>query len=690
MAEKTEKETGKVIQYPSALDATQDNDATAFVQGQEQTEEQPLNAADDALSAAAMLAEERNAQQMQEAAAPDVIGEEEIQKAMDILNKYKAGKTNLDNRIVENQQWWKMRHWGYFKTESGEGDAERIKPASAWLHSCIDNKVADYMDNYPEPNILPQEPNDQETAEILSAIVPVILEANNFETIYNDNVHAKVENGTGLYSVIWNQSKLNGLGDIDIVQCDMLRLFWEPGVKDIQKSPHFFNVDLVSNDDLEAQYPQLKDKLGGNASIQNARYIFDDQVDTSDKTEVVDWYYKVNVHGRNLVHYVKFCNNTVLYATENDPERADKGLYDDGKYPFVFDPLFSVEGSPAGYGYVDLCKEPQQYIDKLSQAMLENAVWSATPRWLIRDDGEIDEKDVADASKHFIKVGVNVGSDSIMPVAVNGIDGNAFNMLTQKIDEMKETSGNRDVSSGGTASGVTAASAISAMQEAGSKTSRWQIKGSYRAYKEIILMVIERIRQFYDLPRTFRITGKDGSIAFVEFTNQDMQQQEAGEDFSTGEERYRLPIYDVNVAASKSSPYSKLAQNEMAIQMYQLGVFNPQNTDQALALLDTMDINHKESIVQRVQQNGTMYDSIQQLTQALTVSNEIIAQLTGQDLMNGQMPPAGQMSGSAVTNTRGVDTQQHSADSLGDAEKYDGNSLATQARKRTAESTSPV
>ena len=87
----------------------------------------------------------------------------------------------------------------------------------------------------------------------------------------------------------------------------------------------------------------------------------------------MDWYYKANVDGKDVVHYCKFVNNYVLYATENDPELTDRGLYDDGKYPFIFDVLFPIANSAAGYGYMDLLYEPQMFIDKMAQAMSEYA-----------------------------------------------------------------------------------------------------------------------------------------------------------------------------------------------------------------------------------------------------------------------------------------------------------------------------
>ena len=104
------------------------------------------------------------------------IGEKEIAKAADLLLVYKDGKQTLENRIVEEEKWWKLRHWD---TLSTTGDSSRPKPTSAWLFNSIANKHADAMDNYPEPNVLPRERQDEETAKILSTVLPVIVERNN-------------------------------------------------------------------------------------------------------------------------------------------------------------------------------------------------------------------------------------------------------------------------------------------------------------------------------------------------------------------------------------------------------------------------------------------------------------------------------------------------------------------------------
>ena len=536
------------------------------------------------------------------------IGVEQIREANNTLQKYKQGEANLEQRIIDNEQWYKLRHWECMRDKK-----QQVQPTSAWLFNSLANKHADAMDNFPSPNILPREEGDKGEAEMLSSIIPVILEQNDFEETYDNVQDYRLKSGTGVYGIFWDNEKMNGLGDISILKADLINLFWEPGITDIQRSRHLFHVELADNDLLEQEYPQLRGKLS-SSSIDLSKYVYDDTVDTSTKSAVVDWYYKKRQNGRNVLHYCKYVNDVVLFATENDPEMAERGWYDHGQYPFVFDPLFSMEGTPCGFGYIDVGKDTQAYIDRANQAIMQNMLANAKPRHFIRSDGSVNEAEYADTTKDFIHVDGSLGQDSILPVQGKPLNNVYIQVLHDKIDELKETTGNRDISTGGTTSGVTAASAIAAMQEAGSKLSRDNNKASYRAFRKVVLMVIELIRQFYDLPRCFRIIGENGTARFVEYSNANLQPQMQGIEMGV-DMGYRLPLFDVEITAQKASPYSKMSQNELALQFFGAGFFNPQMSDQALACLEMMDFDRKQGIMQRIAQNGMMYKAAMMMMQ---------------------------------------------------------------------------
>ena len=540
------------------------------------------------------------------------VGKDRLAEADQLLSRYKEGKTNLERKIIDNDLWYRLRHWECMRNRD-----DRVKPVSGWLFNCIANKHADAIDNFPMPNILPREEGDKAEAEMLSSILPVVLDNCNFEQVYSDVWMYKLKVGTGVYGVFWDKSLLNGLGDIAIKKIDLLNLFWEPGITDIQDSRNLFCVELVDNDILEASYPQLRGRLGGSGFTDIAKYSYDDTVDTSGKSKVVDWYYRKSTGGRTVLHYCKYVGDTVLFSTENDPNFSQRGLYDHASYPFVFDTLFPIEGTPVGFGYIDVGKDAQGYIDRGNQAILENLLANTKPRHFVRT-GSINEEEYADLGKDFVHVTGSLDENNIKPIVGKPLSDIYVSVINNKIDELKETTGNRDVSNGGTTSGVTAASAIAAMQEAGSKLSRDNIKASYRAFRRLCLLCVELIRQFYDQPRCFRIMGEGGTARFVRYSNEHIQPQSQGIDFGC-DMGFRKPLFDIEITAQKQSPYSKMSQNELALQFYSAGFFAPQMSDQALACLEMMDFDRKSFIMQRIAANRTLYDRVIELEQQLSV-----------------------------------------------------------------------
>ena len=529
------------------------------------------------------------------------IGAEEVRRAADILRRYHAGKRQLEQRIIDNEQFWKLRHWQQMEKTGQGGNPADPQPTSGWLVNCILSKHADAMDCYPEPTVLPREPGDREEAGKLTRILPVILKKNGFKRTYSSAWWYKLKSGCAVYGVFWDAGKLNGLGDISIRRMDLLNLFWEPGVTDIQDSPHFFSTELQDREALEERYPQAKGKADrGGWTL--SRYLYDDAVDTSGKVLVVDWYYHTRENGRRVLQYCKFVGDTVLYATENDPDMRDRGWYDHGKYPFVFDVLFPEEGTPAGYGYVDLCKSPQKQIDLMNQAILKNTLASATPRFFVRSDGAVNENEYADWTRPFVHTNGNLGSDSIAPIQTAGLDSVYVAILQSKIAEMKETAGNRDVANGGTAGGVTAATAIAALQEAGGKLSRNMIDDGYEAFSDVVTLCIELIRQFYSLPRQFRLLGVMGQEEFVSYDSRGLQPQAVDDGVVSG---YRVPEFDLEVSAQDENPYKTMEYNQLALQLFQMGFFRADMADQALRCLELMDFKNKDRLMSSILRGQT-------------------------------------------------------------------------------------
>lgn len=626
-----------------------------------------------------------------------VIGVEEIIKARETLQKYKQQKQSLESRVVNNEEWWKIHNWEQIKKKDAV-KADRENPngietpsSSAWLFNSITNKIADFSDNYPEANIRARTGGDVPEAERLKNVIPMILKRNKFYKTYIADISEKSKSGTGITYVGWNPKK-DGIGDVEIQNINILSIFWQGGITNIQKSRNVFTVELVDTDLLKKQYPSEAENITSDGEVDLKQYLYEDYIDTTDKSLVIDWWYKKD----GKLHYCKFVNNVVLFATENEPDEYPNGYYDDGNYPFVFDVMFPMQGTIAGFGFIDVGKQPQEYIDKMDAGILQNVLMNSTPRYFERQDSEINEEEFLDWTQPFVKTNTNLGQDDLREINVKGLDSAVFTQRDSKINEIKETTANRDVSTGGTTSGVTAASAISALIETGSKVSRMAIKGTYDAFENIIYLIIERMRQFYDLPRYVRITGDDGTDDFDTYDNSNLKLQER--QTLQGDTAQYLPEFDIEVAAQKASPYSKAAQNELALQLYSAGFFNPQNTDQSLACLNIMDFDHKSDVINQIKKNGTLLDALQQAQmqlQQLQQENEKLkvmcdlnidnSNLTGmKGKQQGSSPDVAQASTSGSANMES--TKPEGMQSVSTGEK---GSLAEQAAQKANESAQP-
>lgn len=634
------------------------------------------------------------------------IGAEQLKAFTKTLEEYKAGKVQTEQRILASENWWKLRNSIEEQKDSKAAGDDGFKAVSGWLHNVIVSKHADAMKAYPEPNILPREQGDKGEASMLSAIIPCVLEQNNFEATYSDVNWQKLKTGTGCYKAVWDKSKLNGLGDIHVEKVNLLNVYWEPGVTDIQRSRYFFHTELWDKDVLEERYPQLKGKLKGK-SFLSTKFLYDDHVKTENKHTVIEVYYHKYIQGKNTLQYCRYVGDQVIYATENDTQRpkqmvqdpmtgmpvevesgpsmAERGLYDHGKYPYFFDALFPIEGSPCGYGYVDLCRNPQTEIDLLKTAMVKNAMVGAVPRYFSRVDGNVNEEEFLDTNKPIVHVNGNVDEATLRKIEHNGLDGMYVNLLDRSIDELRETSGNTEAATGSTPGSVTAASGIAALQEAAGKTSSDSTQASYRVYSDMVDMCIELIRQFYDMPRKFRILGQYGMERYITYTNQGIQPQHQGNDFGQ-DMGFRLPVFDIKVSAQKKNVYTKVAQNELALQFFQLGFFNPQMVDQSLMCLEMMDFDDKDIIMQKISQMGTMHQKLLQYMQLAlnlaSATNPMLAQQIAQDVIKSN-------GGAAVPMGMGAITPQIAqADNIGGIPKEE-HAIVRNARQQSNEASQP-
>jgi hypothetical protein len=572
-------------------------------------------------------------------ASPETtIGKKEIEYAGRLLNEYVMAKRPTDNRILNEEEWFRLRHVPAdpvnpktaYEGETVPNDNGTMKQASSLLLNSVRNKHADSMDNQPRVNILPRQEDDEDEAAVLTAIMPSILAQARFEQVYDDAMWSKIKHGVAAFHVFWNAKADGGLGSVGIKKVNLLNLFWEPEAEDIQDSENVFYVRKMSIAKIKRNYPNVNvDELNTNADTAE-EYDDNPKRQMTTKADVVDWYYKIERDGKTILHFAQFVGTQLIYATENDPEMAERGLYDHGKYPFIFDVNIPLEGQPIGFGEIACGKGKQEWVDVLWNKIMENTEWSATARYFAELGSKVNLKDFCDPKKKIVEY---TGTpDGLVRIETEPIHGSILQILDMLKDELKETTGARDAATGGTSGGVTAAQGIAIMSENSGKTSRDSNRGSYRAFAEVIEMVIELIRQFFDKPHYYRFSG-EGYQGFIRYKNDGLNYQRVRNEndiVSNGEARH--PLFDLEITVEKNSTYTRLQQNQLVLQLYSAGFFNPQNSASSLTALEMMDFDKKNEMLRKVREN----DSRQQLMLSIARENvQISAELDRKNAEDG-------------------------------------------------------
>lgn len=512
-----------------------------------------------------------------------------IEKALGMYEVYKGDKKLFNERVCENERWYRKWHEANCGGEYDEKNSS-LSCATAYVFSAIENKYADAIDNFPQPKILEREPEDTKTAELLSKILPVQLDISDFKKCYKKNWRKKLKYGTAVYGIFYNPQT----EEIEIKSLNILGIYCDMNLSDVQESQFLFITQAFDNELLKSQYPSKADLFEGDADVET----YNGRASVRDRTEIIDCYYK---KPDGSVHLMKLAKGTLLEASE-ETEGYEKGIYEHGRYPVVFDVLYQCDDTPFGYGVVDVIRNPQMYIDRLDGIILKNAALSGKQRWLVKDKGAINEEEFKDWSKDIIHVDGSLDETHIRPFQAESISDFILQHRIEKILELKEVIGNRDFQQGSTFGGVTAASAITTLQHSGEKLSRAMIDDSFDAYSELVEICIELIREFYSEERIYRITNELGNIEFVAFSNRGMSRIDYTKDalgFPISAE-HRRAEFDIEIIPQRQNPSSRESNNQFVLELFKDGLFTNTDPKTAMMVIECMNFDGKERMLEQL------------------------------------------------------------------------------------------
>ncbi len=506
-----------------------------------------------------------------------------IERAYALFDEFYTALTPFRNKCADNEEFWKANHWH----DVAKKEADEPRPVTPVLFSTLESLLADIMDNYPEAHIFADQAGDDRLAKALSKAVQNILKKRNYRKTYREKVRAALKKGVSVQEVFWDPTLSGGLGDINVRAWDIKNFLFDPINENIQDGRAAFKFGFFHEDWFRKHYPAALNRMKADGYVNS--YFSEMQNSDEDTHMVMEYWYKTtDVEGRDRVHMAKLAGGILLEKSEQD---RPEGMYMHGQYPFIVEPLYRLEGLPIGLGIIDVLKNLQQYADKLDQIILKNTLMSGKLKMLVNKNADVDEDAMLDWSKEVVTAS-RIDDGAVRWFQAAPLNPYVMAHMNSKLAAIKEESGQNQFVRGDAAKGVTAASAILALQSAGSKRSRMIIDQMYDGFSELVTMMVSLIAENYNEARMLRLED-GGNVWNMPFSGDMLMHAYDEKDMPILKDGKKVPRYfeyDVTIAVEKQTPYQTLYLNELALTLLKSGMIDH---SEALAM---MNFDGKEKI----------------------------------------------------------------------------------------------
>ena len=446
-------------------------------------------------------------------------------------------------------------------------------PASNTLNSCIDNVIADQIDNMPEAKMVPEREETAQYAEEMSDVIAYLLYQSNWQKIYRGVMEDAVVTGTGIVETLWDDDAEDGEGMARVIQWHPEDFYPDPAYEDIQNGRGVFKATRTTVAWVDEHYPHAKGYVQADRTTQQDDYwhpMYETPGEDQPTTILEFWYKRWDAEKRkNRVHKAILAGHALLYSTElsfGGPKKDEykDGVYAHGMYPFELFKYRDVFRRPFGTGLVHDYRDTQLAIDRYQKYIDDNARESACQRYFVRESSGLTADEVADMSKRVLTWKGNDIREVLQISQAAPLNGQVYQIMNYMVDTMKQDCGQNQFTRGEGGLGVTAATAIQALQEAGGKITRMHTESFKASFRNMVEQLMWTVSEYMSADRQFYIVG--GWDSSENMKNRLIQLAAPNKE---GDEMLK-PAYAVRVQVQRNNPLQIQADNEFLMQVSQV------------------------------------------------------------------------------------------------------------------------
>lgn len=396
------------------------------------------------------------------------------------------------------------------------------------IQPIIESQVADLVDGTLEILAKPVGPSDAPFATIIMKILKWVWYHNKMTPKLDEGERDRLNLGTIGWMVYQDKDAMKGRGLPIMEPCGPDTLFPDPKVKnvrDIQDGDFFIRVKPCSLNMLIRRFGDRAKlvKAEGNFNSYDPR-IFKDQKTAEGANAVINSqallfeYWEKDEEGK--LRRIYMAGKVILDDsdwTHKGEDDARESFYQHGKYPFVMIPCYNAKGRLWGRSDTEQLIPVQDMINDLDDQIRMNARLMGNVQMVVGISSGINLKKWTNTPGLKVPAKDHTAWQQVNPTTIPGY---IVQRREAGFNESEIISGRSDVVEGRRSGSLRAASAILAMQEAGSRRALHKKLMLQEGFSEILSLVLEYVKEFMTAEQSFDITeGKNTEFTWFRGSN---------------------------------------------------------------------------------------------------------------------------------------------------------------------------
>lgn len=534
----------------------------------------------------------------------DADGKALVKRGYELFELFRQQNREAHMEMANARKMRQLKHDAQSKTS----------PTSMTLNSCVDNVIADQIDNTPEAVMIPEREETAGTAEVMTDVVSFVMYQAGWPGKFQKIMEDASVTGTGIAQVFWDEDAMDGDGMVSVLAWHPEDFYPDPMYENIQDGRGVFKTTLTTVAWVREHYPDAAPYVKGDdiRPDDDDNHLIEVAMHDEKVTLLEFWYKRYDAKKRKYrVHMAQMAGRALLYSTELSVGCREgeyrEGVYAHGLYPFVLFKYRDVWRRPFGTGMMHDYEAQQNAIDRYQKYIDDNARESSIQRHFIRRGSGVNSEDLTDYGKTVIEWEGNDIREVLQTVQAAPLNNQVFQTMQYLIDNMKQDSGQNQFSRGEGGLGVTAGNAIEMLIAQGGKITRWHAEQFKDAFREMTEQILWVLSEYLTEDRTIRIVGgwESGMAMQGEWIELQPTPKEGDE--------MKKPAYTVRVQTQKMNPFWTEHFNNLLLQASNAASQGgmPIAPDVFVSMLQGYP--DKGRIVKMLQRNGTMHDQIKQL-----------------------------------------------------------------------------